>query len=66
MTGLCKTFKLTAEDITAQWMTFALKATECTVITEETLDDFEKKVSFLLSHYLHYRGHQMKMEPEGI
>jgi len=43
LTGLCKTFKLTAEDITAQWMTFALKATECTVITEETLDDFEKK-----------------------
>ena len=46
MTKLCQTFKLSAEEITAKWMTFVIKSTESVEMSEETLEEFERKVSF--------------------
>ena len=46
VTKLCQTFKLSAEEITAKWMTFAIKSTESVEMSEETLEEFERKVSF--------------------
>ena len=44
VTKLCQTFKLSAEEITAKWMTFAIKSTENVEMTDETLEEFERKV----------------------